>query len=122
FEHDAGDTGTWVLKGHARKAFWQWVASWAVAMNKPSDIGYSDEGYDLPPLQLHEHVIDVDQQMARKAGMLFAFEASSLTEQREVRKASIDQRVAKVAELVNSTTEQWLVFCDLNPESEALAA
>lgn len=121
FEHDAGDTGTWVLKGHARRPFWRWVSSWAMCLNKPSDIGYSDEGYDLPPLELQEHVIDVDQQMARQAGLLFAFESRSLGEQREVRKASIDQRVAKVAELVaREPREQWIIWGHLNAETEAL--
>lgn len=119
FEHDAGDTGTWVLKGHARKPFWRWVASWAVCLNKPSDLGYSDEGYELPPLELHEHIIDVDQQMARKAGMLFAFEAATLSEQREVRRASIADRVARAAELVRDD-EQWLIWAGLNDESKAL--
>lgn len=121
FEHDAGDTGSWVLKGHARKPFWKWVGGWAMCLNKPSDIGYSDEGYDLPPLEMHEHVIDVDQQMARKAGMLFAYEATSLTEQREVRKASLDERVLKAADIVLSDRDaQWLVWAGLNDESTAL--
>lgn len=121
FEHDAGDTGTWVLKGHARRPFWRWVASWAVCLNKPSDLGYSDEGYELPPLELHEHVIDVDQQMARRAGMLFAYEATTLPEQREVRRASIDQRVAAAAGLVGrEPDEQWLLWGSLNAETEAL--
>jgi len=121
FEHDAGDTGSWVLKGHARKPFWRWVGEWAMCLNKPSDIGYSDDGYDLPPLEMHEHVIDVDQQMARKAGMLFAYEAASLTEQREVRKASLEDRVLKAADIVLSAREdQWLVWASLNDESTAL--
>lgn len=119
FEHDAGDTGSWVLKGHARRPFWRWVSSWAMCLRKPSDIGFSDEGYDLPPLEMHEHVVDVDQHMARKAGMLFAFEASTLGEQREVRRASIEERVAKAAELTNDG-EQWLVWAGLNDESTAL--
>jgi hypothetical protein len=121
FEHDAGDTGTWVLKGHARKPFWRWCASWCVAMSKPSDLGYSDDGYELPPLELHEHVVDVDQQMARKAGMLFAYEATTLPEQREVRRASIEQRVATIADLVGrEPDEQWLLWGSLNAETEAL--
>jgi hypothetical protein len=120
FEHDAGDTGSWVLKGHARRPFWRWVSGWASCLNKPSDIGFDDAGYDLPPLEMHEHVVDVDQQMARKAGMLFAFEAATLSEQREVRRASIEQRVAKAAELTQDG-QQWLVWAGLNDESEALA-
>lgn len=119
FEHDAGDTGSWVLKGHARRPFWRWVSEWATCLNKPSDIGFDDAGYDLPPLEMHEHVIDIDQQMARKAGMLFAFEASTLSEQREVRRASVADRVARAVELARDG-EQWLVWAGLNEESEAL--
>ena len=122
FEHDAGDTGTWVLKGHARRPFWRWVSSWAVCMNKPSDMGYSDEGYDLPALDLHEHVVDVDQHMARKAGMLFAYEATTLSEQREVRRSSIAERVLRAEGIIRSSEgEQWLVWAQLNDESQALA-
>lgn len=122
FVHDAGDTGTWRLKGHAERDFWAWVRTWAICLSKPSDMGYSDEGYDLPPLRLHEHVIDIDQQMARQAGMLFAFEATTLAEQREVKKSTLAERVALAAKLVNESPGQWLVFCDLNAESEALAS
>jgi hypothetical protein len=121
FEHDAGCTGDWILKGHARKPFWRWVSSWAMCLNKPSDIGFSDDGYELPPLEMHEHVIDVDQQMARQAGLLFAYEASTLSEQREVRRASLESRVQRAAEIVNSDREQWLVWAQLNDESAALA-
>jgi hypothetical protein len=120
FEHDAGDTGSWLLKGHARKAFWRWVSTWAMCLNKPSDIGYSDEGYDLPPLELHEHVVDVDQAMAHKSGLLFAYEAVSLTEQRAVKRVSMSDRVAKAAEIVNSDREQWIVWASLSDESKAL--
>jgi hypothetical protein len=50
FVHDAGDTGEWRLKGHAVKHFYQWVSTWAVMFNKPSDIGFDMPGYDLPPI------------------------------------------------------------------------
>lgn len=120
FTHDGGDTGTWRLKGHAEKDFWAWVRTWAVCLSKPSDMGYSDDGYILPPLRIHEHVVDIDQQMARKAGLLFAFEAATLTEQRDVRRSSLAERVRVTAELVNGMPGQWLVFCDLNDESKML--
>ena len=121
FVHDGGDTSKWRLKGHAEKDFWAWVRTWAVCLSSPSDMGHDGEGYELPPLEIHEHVIDVDERMARKAGMLFAFEANTLTEQREVKKATVDERVAMAAKMVNETPGQWLVFCDLNSESTALA-
>ncbi len=120
FEHDAGDTGTWLLKKHGVKKFWDWVAQWAVCIGSPADLGYDASGYDLPPLSVIEHVLDVDQEMANQAGLLFGFEAKTLTEQRTARKSSISSRVERCAELVNGNSEQWLVWCGLNLESEAL--
>lgn len=120
FEHDASDTGNWVLKGHGRKPFWRWVGEWAMCLNKPSDLGFSDEGYELPDLVMHEHVVDVDKKMAHQAGLLFAYEAVSLAEQRVVRRASLADRVALAAEVVNADDEQWLVWAGLNDESDAL--
>lgn len=120
FCHDGGETQKWRLKGHAEADFWRWVCSWAVCLTKPSALGYSGEGYDLPPLDIQEHVIESDNAMARAAGMLFAFEARSLTEQRAARRGSLDARVAKAAELANGDADQWILWCDLNSESEAL--
>jgi superfamily II DNA or RNA helicase len=122
FEHDAGDTGTWVLKGHARKAFWRWCSTWAMCLRRPSDLGYSDEGYELPPLEWHEHVVDVGALDTGERQLSFAvtYEAASLGEQRKVRRDSLETRVAKAAALVNADREQWIVWAALNPESEAL--
>lgn len=117
FVHDGGRTSQWRLKGHAEGEFWRWVATWAVAVRKPSDLGYSDERYDLPDLNMHEHVVD----SGITGGMLF-YEASTLTEQREARRASMADRVAMAADLVNSNDEPWVVWCDLNDESAAVTA
>lgn len=123
FVHDGGDTSEWRLKGHAREPFWSWVRSWAVALSKPSDLGFSDEGYDLPPLNLVEHVIDVDAELSRKAGVLFAFEASDLSSQREVRRMTLDERVRRAAAIVaTNSLRRWVVWCELNDESKALTA
>lgn len=121
FEHDAGDTGDWVLKGHGRKPFWRWVGQWSKCVGKPSDMGYADDGYDLPPLEMHEHVVDVDKAMAHKAGLLFAFEASTLSEQRAVKRSSLAARVELAASIANASDEQWIVWAELNDESKALA-
>jgi hypothetical protein len=121
FVHDGGETQKWRLKGHARDEFWRWVCSWAICVTAPSMLGYSNDGYDLPPLRMHEHIVDCDAEMARAAGMLFAFEARTLNEQRAARRASLGARVAKAAKLVTGNAEQWLVWCDLNSESAALA-
>ena len=58
FVHDGGETQKWRLKGHAEDRFWEWVASWAAVLNKPSDLGYSDEGFVLPELIIHEHIVE----------------------------------------------------------------
>jgi len=113
FVHDGGSTSQWRLKGHAVKSFWEWVASWAVMMNMPSDLGYEDNGFKLPPMHIEEIVVD-------RTGYLVK-EAQSLQDRRRARTDSLDLRVAKAVELVLSKPDDsWLVWCDLNKESEAL--
>jgi len=122
FCHDGGETQTWRLKGHARTDFWRWLCSWAVSIRRPSDLGYTDEGYDLPPLRVHEHMVPVGAEYAREAGTLFIDAASGLAAQRASRRSSLESRVRLCADLVNGTPgEPWLVWCDLNAESEGLA-
>ncbi len=122
FVHDGGETQKWRLKGHAQKDYWRWVCSWAVCMTKPSQLGYSDDGYELPPLNVQEHIIESDARLAHEAGMLFSYQAKTLDELRAARRASLSHRVAKAAELINSSDDQWVAWCDLNAESAALAA
>lgn len=119
FTHDGGDTSKWRVKGHAQAAFWSWMASWAVMIRKPSDLGYSDEGFVLPPLTMHEHCVKVD---APSNGFLFAVEAQTLQDRQSARRDSIGDRVKACADLVNSTDRPFLVWCNLNAESESLAA
>lgn len=119
FVHDGGDTSKWRLKGHAVDEFWKWVASWAVMIQKPSDIGFEDDGYILP--ELRWKTITVESR--GEADTLFGYEASDLIERRQARKESISDRVMAVAEMVNSDPEsQWLIWCDLNDESAALSS
>lgn len=119
FVHDGGDTGQWRLKGHAEHSFWKWVCSWAVVIRKPSDIGYSDDGYDLPPIKRIQITVPAD---APNEGFLFAQEAQTLQERRGARRSSIDARVKSCADIVNTSDEQWIVWCGLNDESAALTA
>jgi superfamily II DNA or RNA helicase len=118
FVHDGGETQSWRLKGHAQADFWRWVCSWAVTIRKPSDLGYEDGDFVLPPLVYHEHVIH-----ARGAteGMLFAMPAASLQERIGARRQTTAQRVAECAAIVSASTEPWVLWCNLNAESEALA-
>lgn len=117
FVHDGGETQKWRLKGHAEEKFWEWVASWAVMIQKPSDLGYDNEGYDLPPLNIIDHVVEMPDVMSDG---LFNVEAKTLQERQRARRDSIEQRVSKAAELVNSADRPFIVWCDLNRESELL--
>jgi len=116
FTHDGGDTSKWRIKGHARDDFWRWCGTWAVMAKRPSDLGFSDEGFDLPPLDIKHHIVSSDYS---NDGELFSV-ATSMTEQRKARRDSIDARVEIVAEMCNATDDQWIVWCDLNAEGDAL--
>lgn len=116
FVHDGGETSKWRLKGHAEKEFWKWLASWAVSQRRPSDLGYSDVGFELPELVIHEVILDAGP----AEGMLFAREARSLQERRAARRSSLDARVKACAAMVNASDEPWGIWCGLNDESTAL--
>ena len=115
FKHD--DDG-WRIKGHARKAFHRWLASWACYISKPSDLGFEDAGFDLPPLNIAEEVVSVDW---RPDGQLFPQLAGGVQGRHLARRGSLEARVAKAAEIILSSPEQWLVWCGLNDEQNALA-
>lgn len=118
FCHDGAETQVWRLKGHARALFWKWVATWGAMARKPSDLGFADDGYILPPLTVHEHSIDFEMVAE---GQLFATEAQTLNDRRKARKLSADLRVKACADVVNAEPDEpWLVWCDLNAEGDAL--
>ncbi|CAB4336848.1 unannotated protein [freshwater metagenome] len=120
FVHDEDQVAVqhWRLKGHAHRLFWQWVAGWAIAVRRPSDLGHEDGGYSLPPLLVDHEWVDDDRQSDDR---LFAVEARTLDERREARLASTDDRVAACAVAVASEpNEPWIIWCDYNRESEAL--
>ena len=119
FVHDGGETQKWRLKGHAQTDFWKWVCSWAVMIRKPSDLGYSDEGFALPELIIHEVNVRVDEPTS---GFLFPVEASTLQERLRARRDTIADRVADAAKIANATDRPFLLWCNLNDESAQLAA
>lgn len=121
FIHDGGETSKWRLKGHGASVFWEWVASWAVLMRSPADLGYDAEGFDLPSLNIETHIIESGAEDPT-GERLFAVAADGLLDQQRARKSSLDARVSKIAEMVNASTEPWVVWCDLNDESSALMA
>lgn len=118
FVHDGGSTQSWRLKGHARDDFWSWVATWAVMVRTPADLGYDATGYDLPALVTEECHIDTG---IVPEGELFAVAASSMNDQRRARKQTMADRVRAVAGRVNGNDDQWVVWCELNAEGDALA-
>lgn len=122
FTHDGGDTSKWRLKGHAKDKFWEWLATWAVVMQKPSDLGYQNGGYILPEMRTIEHVVKSVENIVDGNFSLFPVLASTLNERRDARRESIKERCNAAAELVReSPSEQWLIWCDLNAESSELA-
>ena len=118
FTHDGGETSKWRIKGHAVEAFWDWVSQWAVVVTRPSDMGYEDGGFELPPLNVHPYVIETD---ADDGEHLFAVEALTLREQQRARRDSVELKAAHIAQVVNSSDAAWIVWCDLNAESAYLA-
>lgn len=122
FVNDSADTGTWILKGHAIGPFWDWVSSWALSADRPSDIGpYDDTAYNLPDLRVHSHVVDTD--IAGTDGSLFAFGGTSATTIHATKRKSLAARVARAAEIIGAERDEpWTVWCDTNDESAALAA
>ena len=119
FVHDGGDTQKWRLKGHAESEFWKWMASWSVMLRKPSDLGYADHGYALPPLLQKQHVVSVDYAPSMETGMLFPMEARGLSERISARRDSVDDRVALAAKLTPAD-RPFVWWCNLNSESDAL--
>ncbi|MCP4601698.1 MAG: DEAD/DEAH box helicase [Proteobacteria bacterium] len=112
-----GEAPHFRLKGHAQTPFWQWVASWSIALRKPSDMGYDDGGFNLPDLKEARHVIT-----ARKLadGHLFNLPANNLIEQRDETRRTIEDRCERAAELVNNTGEPAVIWCHLNNEGDLL--
>lgn len=119
FVHDGGDTSKWRLRGHAQKHFWEWVASWAVCIGKPSDIGGSDDGFSLPPLNIERHVVSVDHEQP-VGDLLFNIAGLSATTIHEEKRLTCEARCRKVADLVNQSEEFVVIWCDTNYEADEL--
>ena len=121
FISDQTTMGGYRLKGHAQDSFWEWVASWARAATLPSDLGGDDEGFVLPPLQYEIHTITADITQDVPAGMLFRIPDGSATTIHREKRLTMDDRVARAADLANAATGPVIVWCETNSESSALA-
>lgn len=132
FLHDSADTGTWRMKGHAVTDFWNWVASWARAVSKPSDLGFSDAGFDTPELAIHRHIIAADRSIDAGVekrgkhagqGLLFRIPDTSATSIHAEKRLTSADRAAKVAELVGAEPDEpWIIWVDTDYDAEAVRA
>jgi len=112
------DQDGWRLKGHATKPFYRWMASWGMAVKRPSDLGYSDEGFDLPPLNVEPVIVESPW---TPDDQLFASHLKGITERASVRKATLDARVQAAADMITGSDRPWIAWVGLNSESDALA-
>lgn len=128
FLHDSVDTGTWRLKGHAVRPFWDWVASWARCVSKPSNLGFSDDGFDMPELRLHRHIVDADRSISageEKDGQskLFRMPDTSATSIHQEKRLTKNARAEKVAAIVAAEPgECFTVWVDTDYDAEAVIA
>jgi DNA modification methylase len=121
FINDTFNTGDWRLKGHARTAFWEWVATWAACVSKPSDIGFPDDGYNLPALNLFTEMVHVDQTSQRQDGELFRNPTLSATNLHQEMRITNEARCKRVAEIIaEKPDEHWTVWCNTNYEADEL--
>lgn len=119
FVNDTSDTGTWRLRGHVKdNMFWKWLSSWSVMMTKPFDLGYDDDGFILPKIHYNEHIL---KSKAKPKTGFFQTQVSDLIDRRRVRRETRDERCKAVADLVNSSDEEWVVWCELNTEGDLLS-
>lgn len=120
FINDTMKAGGYRLRKHGARDFWQWVASWAVCLERPGDIGFDNTGYDLPPINEVVHIVEPNEREA-PAGQFFATDQITATTCHDEKRHSVEMRAAKVAELVNAKPDAaWLIWCDTNYEADAL--
>ena len=117
FIHDGGNTSSWRLKGHCEQMFWDFVSEWAVMLCKPSDIGFSDDGYVLPAMNLIETHIETEK---RDNGKLFNDTSVNATDYNKELRATINERLNKVAEIVNASSENWIIWIKQDEEGNIL--
>lgn len=122
FIADQSEMGRYRLKRHGIKPFWSWVASWARCVGKPSDLGFSDEGFQLPPLNIHQHVVETDM-TAGAEGMLFRIPDTSATSIHKEKRLTANDRAAKIAELVRAEpNEPWMIWVETDYDADAITA
>lgn len=117
FVHDGGETSKWRLRKHATDAFWKYTCTWSISIDNPRTLGFEMEGYDLPEIEYIEHIIPVEN----NTQTLFGDVAVSATDLHQDLKRSFDDRIKKTIELVNSNSEQWIVWGLSNDETNTVS-
>jgi hypothetical protein len=127
FLADQSEMGRYRLKRHAVNSFWNWVASWARCAEKPSDLGGDDAGYNLPPLNLHRHIVKTDivsdAGEDEGQGRLFRIPSASATSIHKEKRKTAHDRAAKIADLVKAEPgESWIIWVDTDYDADAVKA
>ena len=121
FINDTAHSGNYRLKGHAVKSFWEWVSSWAVYISKPSEIGFSDDGYILPPLNEHEIIIPIDETSDNIDDGFFRKIDTSATAFHKEKRITAEVRAEKCAEITAvAPEEQFVIWCYTDYEADLL--
>jgi DNA modification methylase len=118
FKQDGNTTHAWRLKRHAVSDFYKWLATWSVALRRPSDLGFSDKGFIRPPVNWQQVTVELTEATSDR---LFHVEARTMSERLSARRNSTKDRVQACADLVNGSNDCWVLWCNLNVESAALA-
>lgn len=111
-----GEAIKWRFKKHAENPFWRWICSWARAVRKPSDIGYENDGFILPPIYENETTVNCSRPID---GKLFVMPAVGLKEQRQERRQTVNERCEIAAEKLNGNSVA-VAWCHLNDEGDLL--
>ena len=120
FINDTMQAGSYRLKRHAEKDFWRWVTTWAVCISKPSDLGYSNDGFDIPLLNVRRVVVEVDHTRAQLDGQLFIAGAISATGMWREKRETLHDRCDRAMSIVDGNLDPWIIWCDTNAEADYL--
>jgi hypothetical protein len=123
FIADQSEMGRYRLKGYAVKPFWSWVSSWARCLGKPSDLGFLNDGFDLPELRTELHIVDTDHSIGAEEGQLFRIVDTSATSIHKEKRLTSGDRADRVAEIVaREPDERWVIWCETDYDADAVTA
>lgn len=125
FKRDSTKADNLTIHPHKEREFWLWISSWGIFLQRPSDLGYDDTGYDLPPLNVHYHEVLVDQESSHPNQwgqfQMFREATGGVVDAAREKRESLDARVAQVLTIMQSIhDDQAVIWCDLNDEQKAI--